>query len=30
LAFHLYPQFIHSVFNRSWFGPPRGFTRVST
>ncbi len=29
LAFHLYPQLIHVLFNALWFGPPRSVTFAS-
>ena len=29
LAFHPYPQLIQAVFNRHWFGPPRGISHAS-
>ena len=29
MAFHRYPQVIQHVFNRDWFGPPRGISRAS-
>ena len=30
LEFHPYPQVIQTLFNVSWFGPPRYFTNAST
>ena len=30
LEFHPYPQVIQTLFNVSWFGPPRCFTNAST
>ena len=29
LAFHLYPQLIHALFNVLWFGPPFCVTKTS-
>ena len=30
LAFHPYPQFIQTIFNLNWFGPPRSVTYASS